>query len=619
MSNSISKTIVKIASLVLIGLLVIAFAAWGVGDMFRGRVGTSVASVGRGEIGEETFRREFQNRVNQMAQMTGGAFDSQQARTLGFDREILVRMVNRLALDESARNLGLTVPDETIAQDIRNDPTFRGAFGQFDPAYFKQILNSNGITERTYVEGIRADLTRGQLVDGISAGVAAPVGLADLVYKFQNEQRIADYILVAPEYAGDIGEPTEEDLFAYHAADQATFTAPEYRRFTYILLTLEDVAKAIIVSDDALREEFDYRQSEFGTPEKREVEQILFDDKEAGQGYLQAALTAGYTPDDIDLGEVVKSELDPSISEIAFSLAKGEVSAPIEGPFGWSLLRIVAISESNKKTFEQVKDQLRDDFALDEARVRINEFYEKIEDERASGATLEEAAAAAQIEATAIAASDPSGAAPDGQTIEAIASQPKLLQQVFTSEINQDNLLEDTPEGGLFVARVDDVTPSAIKPLSDVRDEVSEKWKASKKTENMQSFVQGLADRINAGETLADIGRELDRAPTKTPPIPRFGSNETFSRSVTDQVFAAKVGDVVVGPVGLGESYLLTQLSEVVEPTIDASNEAVTELRLRLSQSISNELASEYIAGVKEDLGVQLHQTNINRALGDAL
>ena len=123
---------------VLFGFLIVSFAIWGIGDIFRGSVRTTVATVGKTDISAEAFRTAYQNELQRLMRQTRQSITPERARSLGLDTQILSRLVTEAALDQRAQELGLSVSDQLIARTIAQDPNFRGPNGQFDRAAFDE-------------------------------------------------------------------------------------------------------------------------------------------------------------------------------------------------------------------------------------------------------------------------------------------------------------------------------------------------------------------------------------------------------------------------------------------------------------------------------------------------
>ena len=101
-SNWIGKTVMA----VVVGVLVLSFAIWGIGDIFRGFGRSTVAKIGRTEISVEQFRTLYNDRLQQYARQLGRPISAEQARALGLDRIVISQLLSDVALDERGAGAG---------------------------------------------------------------------------------------------------------------------------------------------------------------------------------------------------------------------------------------------------------------------------------------------------------------------------------------------------------------------------------------------------------------------------------------------------------------------------------------------------------------------------------
>ena len=153
----------KMVMAAVVGFLVISFAIWGIGDIFRGFGRSTVAKVGGTEITVEQFRVLYNERLQQIARQLGRPITMDQARAMGLDRLVLGQLISEILLDERARKLGLSVSDAEISRRITTDPAFLGPNGQFDRLRFEQMIRSAGYTEARFVAEQRRVMLRNQL------------------------------------------------------------------------------------------------------------------------------------------------------------------------------------------------------------------------------------------------------------------------------------------------------------------------------------------------------------------------------------------------------------------------------------------------------------------------
>ena len=230
-----------------------------------------------------------------------------------------------------------------------------------------------------------------------------PKAWLEVVNEFQNQERSIEYVTFGAAQAGDIPAPTAEELSKYFEARKILFRAPEYRKIEVVAVTPEELGRWMEISEADIKTAFDEHRSHYVTPERRHVEQIVFPtmpDAEAAEARIKDGLSfatlaaeRGLKDTDIDLGTVTKAEIiDPAVANAAFALKDGEVSAPIQGRFGAVLATVLKIEPEEAKSLADVTPQIREDIATERAKAEVRSLHEKIEDERAGGATLAQAA-----------------------------------------------------------------------------------------------------------------------------------------------------------------------------------------------------------------------------------
>src|SRR5712671_3954749 len=164
----------KVVMASVVGFLVISFAIWGIGDIFRGFGRSTVAKIGRTEITIEQFRVQYNDKLQQYARQFGRPISMDQARAMGLDRLVIAQLVADIVLDERARALGLNLSDADVAKQITTDPTFLGPNGQFDRFRFEQLIRNAGFTEARFIAEQRRRLVRRELGGTIASGLSAP-------------------------------------------------------------------------------------------------------------------------------------------------------------------------------------------------------------------------------------------------------------------------------------------------------------------------------------------------------------------------------------------------------------------------------------------------------------
>lgn len=605
--------------------LVISFAIWGIGDIFRGYGRSSVAKIGRTEITIEQFRTLYNERLQQYSRQLGRPISTDQARAIGLDRLVIGQLVSEIVLDERARALGLALSDAEIAKEIRNDPAFQGLNGQFDRARFEQTIRNAGYTEPRFVAEQRRRLLRRELAGTIASGLNAPKALVDAANRYQNEQRSIEYVLLDRAQAGDIPPPSPEVLAKYFEERKILFRAPEYRKLVIVSLIPSEQGRWIEISEADLKRAYEERRARYVTPERRHVQQIDFPNAEAasaaaariakGTSFVEIAKELGKSEKDIDLGTVTKSGMiDRAAADAAFALKEGEVSAPVQGRFGPVLVQVLKIEPEQARPFEQVAGELKQELATARAKSEIFDIYNKVEDARAEGKSLAEAAANLKLPARTIEAIDRSGRDPAGTTVDLPDAQ-RLLAGAFSTDVGIERDPLQVNDGYIWYDVVG-ITPSRERALDEVKDQVETRWREQEIATRLEAKATQILDKLKAGSTLAEAAAQ-DRLKVETlTGLKRGEASGPLSAAGVDAVF--RIAKDAAGKAEAKEpaEQVVFRVTDITVPTLDMSSEEAKRTVDTLNRALSEDILGEYIARLENETGVSINQSALNQVIG---
>jgi peptidyl-prolyl cis-trans isomerase D len=488
---------------------------------------------------------------------------------------------------------------------------------------FLSVLANNQLSEQRYVELVRQDIERTMLTGAVAGGATAPSSLVEPLYRRQNEKRVAATVLVANASMTGIPDPSDAELQAFYDKHQADFQAPEYRGFTVLELKPDDIAPGIEVPEENLHKEYDARQAEFETPEKRQLEQILVSDEAkakeaeaqlaAGKSFAEVAKTvAGQDEKAIEFGWIVRKDMPQQLGDAVFALAKGGVSKPIHDALGWHILRVSDIQPAATKPFAAVRDQLRTEVARDMAADQLFKERNDIEDALAGGATLDEVAAKFKMKKTAVPSVDLDGKDPKGA--RAAVTDPDILHTAFNTDKGEVSRLIDTKDNGYYILRVDNVTPTAERPLAEVKDKVKGMVLADKRKAAAEAEAKAISDAIGKGKSLADIAGEKHLEVSTSPPLLRTsGSDSGLPPAVVARVFTLKpkATGVAEGP----EGWYAVQLESIEEPDPKADKAAVEALAADVTKGMQSDILAEFDKALRARYPVEIKRKEIDRLL----
>lgn len=603
----------------LLMVLVASFAIFGIGDIFRGGPSASaIVTVGDAEIAGPALSTAFRRRLSAVSRQLGTTLTVEQARQFGIVDQVVQALVNESLYAVEAVDLGVIIGDEAVAARVRAEPSFQGQQGQFDRGVFEQVLAANGMDEQVFVGRMRREISRDQILGSLVGGLPRSAQLADRLFRWRNERRVADFIVLRNDPNFAVATPDDTILRRYHTDNAARFTAPDYRRITYIHLTPDDVKDGITIPENELLTAYEGRLDEFSVAARRTVQQMIFNDEDAarqaasklaeGRTFVALAQTlAKQDPQATNLGDVFRDDLPGDLGENVFKLGSGETSPPLKGPFGWYLMRVTEIKEAQTRPLDEVRALIRDELASDKAVEVLFELSNTLQDELGGGATLAEAARRIGATLVSLPALDRRGRGADGKPIADLP--PGTIANAYNTPIGQQSPLVDSGDSGYLIVQVESETPTVLRAFETVRNDVIAAWKVENLRDRLESRADELVERLNKGAPLRDLAKELNLgAPSTSPAFTRDGKDAgtDVTRGLAADLFAAKIGGAASGEIATGFTVAVLKEIRKADPVGDKT--ARDALADRLIHQMSNDIIVQYNNALRRRHSVGIDQ-----------
>lgn len=616
-----------VLGILLIGLLVIAFGLWGIADTFTGFSNSEIASVGSKKIDRQEFQLRYVQTTRDLSRRLGTTLSATDASNLGVTRQVLVNMLGGAALHEASDQMGLAFGDEAIAAAILKDPSFDGVNGEFDEPTFRAVLAQNGLDEKLFVEDQRRFHLTNQLTDASIDRALMPKLLMESLYQHFLERRVANYMILTLEQTDETGEPTDEELETFFNETRLRFAQAETRSGHALVVSPARFAELINIDRATLEEEYELSMSEFTVAEKRKVDQlVLADDTEAarvreqkanGVPFVEIVDGAGQSLENTDLGEIERGDMiSADLAEIAFSMEKGEISDVIEGPLGYVVLRVRDIKPGATLSLDAVEDRLRQRIIYDRALEDMLAFTETVEDELAGGETLENIGQRFALDVIKIDNITNNGKTLDGRESALLARYDALTGLLFESSIGEDIPMQEMEDGSFIWLRLNDVTPSIVPPLKDVRDAVTAEWKVDERSKLLQAMAEHMVKVGNETGSFKSAAQGFKRKPLVSEPMTRQVSNDTFSSEAVARLFAVGKNKFAWASVGFGGEIIVMQAADIIEAELNdgAAKDIIFDGEQR---KYYNDLSNQFVLSLQQNFGTSVNQTNLDLATRD--
>lgn len=626
MLQAFRSSVAGVVAKVLFAFLIVSFAVWGIGDYAFLRQGDPTAiKVGSTTVSASQLSTEYRNELERLRR-TFGQIDTETAKQFGLIDQVVQRMVSQTLLSQAARDLGLRLGNDALRNRLMAEPSFLTPSGEFDRLRFQQFLQQQGMTESGFLNLFREDYTRALITEALTAGGRSPDALIDRLYRYRNEKRSGESIFVPAVSFVDVGEPDAAQLQSVYDDNRERFTAPEYRALTVVRIGPEEVQSQIEITDRQLQEEFGSRLSELRIPERREASQLLFSDETAakaaqvkiagGADFAETGKEFGQQPEQQALGKITRDDLVPELADAVFALPSGGVSAPVRSPFGWHVFKVLSIEPGKEPSFAEVKDRLAAELRQRLAGDAAYDLATKIEEAIAGGASVAAAGEKNGVPVIRVPATDLRGQGPDGKPLPELVRAQPLLSAAFEAPSGRETQLVEGEGNVWYVAHVDGVTPSSLKPLTEVREDVLRLWQQEKREEMARARGEEILKQINAGKSLEAAASPFNLKPAPVGPVARsagFDPRAPVPPEVTGRLFQMKEGEVAAVPSRDGVYVVRLTGTTPADPAADA--EGVAQLRNQLTQQINGDVIAGYAEALRQRYGVSIDRTVVDRVM----
>ncbi|MEX0307706.1 MAG: SurA N-terminal domain-containing protein [Ruegeria sp.] len=602
--KNLSKTFVWI----LMGLLMLGLAGFGATSL-TGTVRT-VATVGDESVSVDEYFRELQREIRAVEAQTGQAMQISQAHDLGLDQLALSRLIALAALDNEVGQLGISIGDENLQDEIVQIPAFQGVNGTFDREAYRFQLEQVGMTDSEFESDLRKESSRTIVQGAVMSGVEMPRTLTEALSNYVLARRsFTVATLSADALETPVADPSDEQVQAYYDENSDLFTLPRTKRLTYAILSPEMLVDTVEIDEEAMRRLYDQSSDQYQQPERRLVERLPYPSEEdatealaqlevGGADFEQLVRDRQLELSDVDLGDVTREDLGDA-ADTVFAAEIDDVVGPLPTVFGPALFRINGSLAENNVSFEDAEPELREELAAERARRMIEAQAEDFNDMLAGGATLEELANETEMELGNI---DWTQQSDDG--VAAYDDFRSVAEAVQEGDFPEVAFLED---GSIFALRLNEVLPPRPEPLESARARVAEAWLQNETSKALQNQANTVLTQLATDGDFAATGLpfRVENALTRTAFL------DDVPVDFMAQVFEMEPGELRVVP-GNGTA-LIVRLDEELPPAeTDEQRQMQNALAAQLNQALAQNIFDIYVRNAQTRARPVLDQQALN-------
>ncbi len=620
--NTSKNVILKFVLGTLLTILIISFAMWGTEDLVGiTKKQNTVASVGKLDVSAQEFFSLYSRQTEEIRKLLGASLDIKKSREFGYVDRALSSLINRALFNNEALELGLSVSDRNVRDKILSDDAFKDDLGQFSELLFRQLISESGYTEATYVEGTRQDLAREQMVETIRSSLIIPKVIENKLGEYNLQERAVDYVVIDSQKE-KIGKIKKDDIKKYYEDNKKTFLSPEFRSANTLLLDAKKYATKSTVTEDEVLLLYEERKESLIEPEQRYLKQILIQDEEKANSifidlkkndFTKIAKTkANLTEADIDLGWNTRNELPDEIVDAVFNLKKNEISKPIESSFGWHIVKLIDKKDKNEITYEEVKNNFKNEILLDKGKEAVFDLQDELEDLLSSGSTFEEISETLDVTLIKAEMIDRSGNDKTGK-VNTEFQDERILRTIFNQSLNEEgNIINIDKDEGLAISIVTKIVePKQLtleESLEEVKKELSNKLKkekAMKRANEIQRSIKNDKDfRLMAKKNKLEI--------KGVQPFTRIlPDSSDLPIPLISKIFDSELFDVNVETRGPNE-IIIAQTVEIIDSLVKNKKE-LEEFSTRVKDDITIDLLAQFSEALRKKYKITINDDVIDQ------
>ncbi|WP_136067947.1 SurA N-terminal domain-containing protein [Modicisalibacter radicis] len=588
----------SMAAKVIVGAVIVTLALFGIESLVGlfSQSSDDVAEVNGESISRQAVEMQVQRAIR------SGQVPPDQERQLR--NQVTDQLITQQLLDQYAERGGLYISSEQIDRMIVNRPEFQDQDGNFSADIFRNRLSSAGYTPQSFRQQLQRDLLRQQVQQGLAVSEFVLPGERAQLSALRNQRRSFRYYTLGRD---DLNAPVsvdEQDIQAYYDRHQDRFQRPEQVKLNYVVLDQATLAEGIEVDEQALRSAYAERQAQaprrishimvsFGDERTREqARQRLQQVRERLQGGEDFAQLADEYSDDTTtagkggaLGVINRGFFGEEFEDAAFSLEQGQVSDIVETDNGLHLLKATGV---DLPAFDEMRSELHDQAAMEQAQDRFNELAQRLIDESFAAEDLASVAEDLGLKLHSsdwVSRNDVSGVLAEPGVMEA-AFQPDVLEEGYNSDVIE---LDDQRR---MVLRVADHREATTLPLEEVRGQVRAAVEA-------EAVHQALSDRATELAEALEAGRQPSLDWTVVDSVTRRSVDDSVPEAVVTQAFRLprpSPEGTTYGKADAPQGVALIALDSVSEGELGAddssSASALMAERLRVQAAIQGLLQS---------------------------
>lgn len=528
---------------VIFGIIIVSFILTGVSGYLIGGNNNFAAKVNGQEIGRGQFENAVASERNRMQQQLGDQFSELAANEnyiKTMRQQVLNRLIDEALLDQYAKDLGLGISDEQVRKAIFATPAFQ-VDGKFNNTRYNALVNQMGMTADQYAAALRNQLTTQQLINAVAGTDFMLPGETDQLAELVSQQRLVREATIDVNALAAKQQVSDAEISSYYEQNKSQFVAPEQFRVSYIKLDAASMEQS--VSDEEIQAYYDQHQDQYTQLQRNRYSVIqtkteadakaVLDELNKGGDF--AALAKEKSADIIsarnggDMGWLEDATTPDELKNAGLK-EKGQLSGVIKSSVGFLVARLDDVQAAKVKPLAEVRNDIANKVKQEKSLDAYYALQQKVSDaasnDNDSLAGAEQAAGVKAVETGWF----------DHSNLPAELNFKPVSDAIFNGGLVGENGMPGsnsdiiTVDGDrAFILRVSEHKAEAVKPLAEVKAQVTDIVKHSKAEQQAKLDAEKLLVALKDGK-----GDEAMKAAGLS-----FSASKTLSRTGQDPLSQA--------------------------------------------------------------------------------
>ncbi len=621
---SFKGNISKFFAWIMVSVVIISLAGFGIQDVILGSTGRNIATVGQEKISINEFLRSVENEIVNFSKENNVNLTIEEAKKYGLINRALNDLIAKKIFDDLLKTNEISREDTSVAGYLKTVDTFKNISGDFDVEKYKRYVTATGVDIKEFEKTLKDDLVRELILDVFEAPTKIDTGMIEKSIAHYFQSRYVSYIeLQENTFRNASKKPTSKDISKYFEERKDEFKSPNKKIFQIGYLDFEKFAKQQNIENKSINDYYNENIASFRTEEKRLIDILYFSNtdnkndkriqelKSNPKLFDEEISSRGLKTDDVTLGYINKSSSidQPNLMEL-FDEENVGVYGPYETDLGLAIYRIREIVAENQTTFSDAKNDIRNLLESEKAKNETFKILEDLNNEVAAGQTLEDLASRFSI------------------SIELIEIENNELPDRFKRNPNakalfdnaSDQITEFTvlPDNSLLSVKLD----KEIKSRSLDLTEVSEDIEKILQKENILIAAKSYFDKkVNAksegflNQLFEMNSREDIFVEIKNKKVFRFNIDTKMTQELMERIFSLEEKEFLFF---YDDSKLFLAFVGTITPN-DIDNELKSTLTAQrkefFKRSLRQNFINNYLNFIKQNAEIKVNERLIESTL----